>query len=58
MNKKIILDSVKKLREISKQRKFPQTLDVSVNLTKLNFKKNPDQKIFLIETPHRQTSYF
>ena len=53
MNKKIILDSIKKLREISKQRKFPQTLDVSVNLTKLNFKKNPDQKIDLFhKLPH------
>jgi large subunit ribosomal protein L1 len=53
MNKKIILDSVKKLREISKQRKFPQTLDVSVNLTKLNLKKNPDNKIDLFhQLPH------
>ncbi len=47
MNKKAILDSVKKLREISKQRKFPQTLDVSINLSKIDLKKNPDQKIDL-----------
>ena len=53
MNEKAILDSIKKLREISKQRKFPQTLDVSINLTKLNFKKNPESKIDLfLQLPH------
>lgn len=53
MDKKIILDSVKKLREISKQRKFPQTLDVSINLTNLDLKKNPDSKIDLFhQLPH------
>ncbi|MBT6995255.1 50S ribosomal protein L1 [Candidatus Woesearchaeota archaeon] len=47
MNKKAIQDSIKKLREISKQRKFPQTLDVSINLSKIDLKKNPNQKIDL-----------
>ncbi len=53
MNKKAILDSVKKLRELSKERKFKQTLDVSMNLQGLDLKKNPDQKIDLfIQLPH------
>ena len=47
MNKKAILDSIKKLREISKQRKFPQTLDVFINLSKIDLKKNTEQKIDL-----------
>jgi len=53
MNKKAILDSVKKLRELSKQRKFKQTVDVSMNLTHLDLKKNPDQKIDIFtQLPH------
>lgn len=53
MNKKAILDSVKKLRELSKQRKFKQTVDISMNLQGLDLKKNPDQKIDLfIQLPH------
>lgn len=46
MNKKAILDSVKKLREISKKRKFDQTLDLQINLQQLNL-KNPENKIDL-----------
>jgi large subunit ribosomal protein L1 len=53
MDKKAILESIKKLREISKQRKFKQTIDISMNLTQLDLKKNPDQKIDLfIQLPH------
>ena len=53
MNQKAILDSVKKLREISKERKFKQTIDVAMNLTQLDLKKNPDRKIdIFIELPH------
>jgi len=53
MNNKAILDSVKKLREISKERKFKQTVDVSINLTRMDFKKNPEKKIdIFIRLPH------
>ena len=53
MNQKAILDSVKKLREISKERKFKQTIDIAMNLTQLDLKKNPDQKIDLfLQLPH------
>ncbi len=44
MEKKAILDSVKKLREITKKRNFSQTLDVQINLQKIDL-KNPDNKI-------------
>ena len=46
MDRKIILDSVKKVREISKKRKFDQTFDISINLKQLDF-KNPNGKIDL-----------
>jgi large subunit ribosomal protein L1 len=46
MDKKIILDSVKKVREISKKRKFDQTFDISINLKQLDI-KNPNEKIDL-----------
>lgn len=52
MEKKQILDSVKKLREISKQRKFSQTIDVQINIQKIDI-KNPDNKIDLfLQLPH------
>ncbi len=54
MDKKIILDAVKKLREVSKKRKFPQTLDVSINLTRLDI-KNPENKIdIFLQLPHHK----
>ena len=55
MNKKAILDSVKKLRELSKERKFKQTVDIAMNLTGLDLKKNPDSKIdIFIQLPHNK----
>jgi large subunit ribosomal protein L1 len=46
MNKKAILDSIKKLREISKKRNFNQTFDLIINLKQVNL-KNPEEKIDL-----------
>ena len=52
MDKQIILDSVKKLREISQKRKFDQTLDLQVNIQKIDLKK-PENKIDLfLQLPH------
>jgi len=53
LDKHVVLESIKKLREISPKRKFDQTLDISVNLSKLDI-KNPDQKIDLfVQLPHK-----
>lgn len=54
MNKKAILDSIKKLREISKKRNFNQTFDLVINLKQLNL-KNPDENVDLfLELPHQK----
>lgn len=53
MDKNNIIDSIKKLREISPKRNFSQTLDISVNLAKLDL-KNPEQKIdIFVQLPHK-----
>lgn len=53
MDKHVVLESIKKLREISPKRKFDQTLDISVNVTKLDI-KNPEQKIdVFVQLPHK-----
>jgi len=44
MEKSIILESVKKLREISKKRNFNQSIDIIVNLSNVDIKK-PEQKV-------------
>ncbi len=46
MDKKAILESIKKLREISKKRNFNQSIDLIVNLKQLD-PKNADQKVDL-----------
>ena len=46
MDKKYILESLKKLREISKKRNFNQSVDLIVNLKQLD-KKKPEHKIDL-----------
>ncbi len=46
MDKKVILESTKKLRGISKKRKFNQSIDLIVNLKQLN-PKNSEQKVDL-----------
>ena len=46
MEKNIILDSIKKVREISRKRKFDQTFDISINLKQLNI-KNPEENVDL-----------
>jgi len=52
MEKKQILDSVKKLKEITKKRKFDQTLDVSMNFSRLDV-KNPENKLdIFLRLPH------
>nr|MBA4405465.1 hypothetical protein [Nanoarchaeum sp.] len=53
MDKHVVLESIKKLREISPKRKFNQTLDISVNVAKLDI-KNPEQKIdVFVQLPHK-----
>ena len=55
MNKKTILESVKKLREVSKKRNFTQSIDFIANLKQLNV-KNPDQKVDLfLQLPKLKT---
>ncbi|MBU2406914.1 MAG: 50S ribosomal protein L1, partial [Nanoarchaeota archaeon] len=51
MNKKAILDSIKKVREVSPKRKFPQTFDLIVNLQNIDV-KNPEQKVDLFVQLH------
>ena len=46
LDKKNILESVKKLRDISKKRNFSQSIDLIVNLKQLNI-KNPEEKVDL-----------
>lgn len=54
MNKKIILDTIRKLKTESKKRNFIQTYDLIVNLKGLNIKK-PDQQIeFFAVLPHKR----
>jgi len=52
MDKKSILDSVKKVREISGKKKFDQTFDVSVNLVGLNVKKADDKVDLFLQLPN------
>jgi large subunit ribosomal protein L1 len=52
MNKKVILDSIKKLREISPKRNFEQSFDVSINLSNLNAKKAEDKVDLFVQLPH------
>lgn len=49
MNRQAILESIKKIKEISKKRKFPQSIDLIVNLTQLDL-KDPSQKVDLFIT--------
>jgi len=51
MNKKAIIDSIKKVREVSPKRKFPQTFDLIINLQNIDV-KNPDQKVDLFVQLH------
>ena len=51
MNKKAISDSIKKVREVSPKRKFPQTFDLIINLQHIDI-KNPDQKVDLFIQLH------
>ena len=51
MDKKSILDSVKKVREISGKKKFDQTFDISINLVGLNVKKADDKVDLFVQLP-------
>ncbi len=52
MDKKTILETIKKLREESPKRKFSQTFDLIINLKDINL-KNPEQKVdVFIQLPH------
>jgi large subunit ribosomal protein L1 len=51
MNKKHILDSLKKLREISKKRNFNQSIDLIINLKQLNPKSSDDQIDVFLQLP-------
>ena len=44
MDKKVIQESLKKLREISKKRNFNQSIDLIINLKQLDI-KNPEHKV-------------
>lgn len=52
MNKKDALDTIKKLREASPQRKFVQAVDLVINLQDLDFKKPEHQLDFYVVLPH------
>ena len=54
MNKDIILDSIKKLREISPKRNFEQSFDVCINLSNLNPKKTEDRVDVFVHLPHNR----
>jgi large subunit ribosomal protein L1 len=55
MNKNNILESIKKLREVSKERKFKQSFDLIINLKQLN-PKNEDQRVDLfLQLPKTRT---
>jgi large subunit ribosomal protein L1 len=50
-----LLETLKKVRENSKQRKFSQTIDMTINLMEIDMKK-PESKIQeMIELPHPLT---
>lgn len=52
MNKKLILEALKKLREINTKRKFSQSVDLVINLKSIDIKK-PGQKVDLfIKLPY------
>ncbi len=52
MDKKGIIESLKKAREVSKKRNFNQTFDLIINLKDLNF-KNPEEQVDVFTTlPH------
>ncbi len=52
MEKTVLLNSIKKLREISPKRNFTQSIDIVINLKNINLKK-PEQKVDVFVTlPH------
>ena len=44
MDEKTVIETLKKLREESKERKFKQSVELIVNLKDLNL-KNPDEQV-------------
>lgn len=52
MDKTAILNSVKKLKEITKKRKFNQTFDICVTLKELNLKSQDDKVDIFFQLPH------
>jgi len=52
MDKKTVLEAVKKLREESKKRNFAQSVDIIVNLKDLDLKKNEEQVDFFATLHH------
>ncbi len=54
MNKKNIIEAIKKAREDSKKRNFNQTFDLVINLKDLNL-KNPDEQVDVFtQLPHNK----
>src|SRR3989344_5477024 len=52
MNKKQVLETLGKLREVNEKRKFSQTVDLVINLRGIDIKK-PEQKVDLfIKLPY------
>ncbi len=52
MNQKEVLDSIKKVREITKPRKFSQTFDLIINLQQINPKKAEEKIDIFIPLKH------
>ncbi len=52
MEKKELLDALKKLKEETKKRKFKQSVDMVVNLKGLNLKKTEEQVDFFVTLNH------
>ena len=52
MNKKLVLEALKKLREVGKKRKFLQTVDFIISLKSIDVKKPEDKIDLFINLPY------
>ncbi|MDP3917330.1 MAG: 50S ribosomal protein L1 [Nanoarchaeota archaeon] len=54
MERKDILETIKAVKETSKERKFDQSIDIIINLKGLNIKKEDEKILAFIPLPHER----
>jgi len=54
MERKEILETIKTVKETSKERKFDQSIDIIINLKGINVKKEDEKILAFIQLPHQR----